>query len=62
MPPRKRRAPVTPNQKPILNVVRHIACPSCHSPNAVMAATHLDDLLCFCPACGHTWDCPNPKP
>jgi len=42
--------------------IRHIDCPSCAFPKAVVAATNYSELLCFCPACQHTWDCANAKP
>lgn len=54
----KRPAPTTPSK----GKVKHIDCPSCESPKAVIAATNYSELLCFCPACQHVWDCPNPHP
>jgi hypothetical protein len=50
--PRPSKTPAVP--APIL----HVQCPRCHSPKAVVAATHYDEMMCFCPACEHVWDCP----
>jgi len=35
----------------------HLNCTKCESPKAVVAATHYGELMCFCPACEHVWDC-----
>jgi len=40
--------------------LRLIECPACQSPKAVIVAIHYDEQMCFCPACQHVWDCPNP--
>ena len=41
--------------------VRHVVCPSCTSPKAVVSATHYAVMMCFCPACEHVWDCDAPE-
>ena len=35
----------------------HVPCPACGSQKAVVAATHYSQMMCFCPACEHVWDC-----
>ena len=40
--------------------IRHVRCPECDNEKAVVAATHYAELMCFCPACEHVWDCHDP--
>jgi hypothetical protein len=50
--------PTTPrSQPPALDQIRYVKCPACGSPSAVVAATNYRELMCFCPACEHVWDC-----
>ena len=37
--------------------IKHVTCPECSNEKGVVAATHFGVMMCFCPACEHTWDC-----
>ena len=40
------------------NAMRHVVCPKCNSPKAVLAASHYTQVMCFCPLCEHAWEAP----
>ena len=41
-------------------MIHHVTCPECGSEKAVVAATHYDEMMCFCPACEVVWDRDTP--
>ena len=51
-PPATRSARSAPNE------ILHVSCPKCGSVKGVVASTHYAEMMCFCPACEHVWDCP----
>jgi hypothetical protein len=44
-----------PRPSPGQLLIRHIICPECGSEKGVVAASHYDELMCFCPPCGSVW-------
>ena len=43
-------------------LIRYVICPECGSERGVVAATHYDDMMCFCPECEVVWECDTPQP
>ena len=37
--------------------VSTFTCPECGSEKGVIAATHYDDVMGFCPSCEQVWGC-----
>ena len=52
------RPPTAKRERDRRQIVR-VECVQCHSPKAVVVATHFGEMMCFCPVCEHVWDCPE---
>ena len=49
-----------PPPSPAQLMLRHVICPECGSEKAVVAASHFDEAMSFCPACEAVWRCETP--
>ena len=55
----RKRPPSGKTQPRDSRQIVRVECPKCHSPKAVVVGTHYGEMMCFCPACEHVWDCPD---
>ena len=49
--------PTNTPPSPAQLLIRRVICPECGSEKGVIAATHYDDVMGFCPSCEQVWGC-----